>query len=180
MGSPSVQELNVVSPDFFPALNKAIADTDLATIQAYLRAHLADSSPCACRRPSTRRTSTSTAQAHRHPQQQARWKRCVQATDGALGEALGKLYVAQYFTPDMKAATLREVHDIEAAMGKDIDAIDWMSPETKVKAKEKLHAVADKIGYPDKWRDYSKLDIQPRRRPRQLGPRRANSKSIAS
>src|ERR1035438_7472657 len=61
----------------------------------------------------------------------------------------------------MKAATLREVHDIEAAMGKDIDEIDWMSPETKVKAKEKLHAVADKIGYPDKWRDYSKLDMKP-------------------
>ena len=95
------------------------------------------------------------------PEQQARWKRCVQATDGSLGEALGKVYVAQYFTPDMKASTLREVHDIEAAMGKDIDAIDWMSPETKVKAKEKLRAVADKIGYPDQWRDYSKLEIQP-------------------
>ncbi|MGA9982447.1 MAG: M13 family metallopeptidase [Acidobacteriaceae bacterium] len=162
MGSPSVQELNVVSPDFFPALNKTIADTDLATIQAYLRAHLADS--FAMRLPHAfdeenfdfyGRKLTGT------PQQQARWKRCVQATDGSLGEALGKLYVAQYFTPDMKAATLREVHDIEAAMGQDIDAIDWMSPETKVKAKEKLHAVADKIGYPDKWRDYSKLDIQP-------------------
>jgi putative endopeptidase len=94
------------------------------------------------------------------PEQQARWKRCVQGTDGSLGEALGKLYAAQYFTPDMKASTLSEVHDIEAAMGKDIDDIDWMSPDTKVKAKEKLHAVADKIGYPDKWRDYSKLDIK--------------------
>jgi putative endopeptidase len=162
MGSPSVQELNVVSPDFFPALNKAIADTDLATMQAYLRAHLADS--MAMRLPRAfddenfdfyRRKLEGT------PQQQARWKRCVQATDGALGEALGKLYVAQYFTPDMKASTLREVHDIEAAMGKDIDAIDWMSPDTKVKAKEKLRAVADKIGYPDKWRDYSKLNIEP-------------------
>ena len=150
MGSPSVQELNVVSPDFFPALNKTIADTDLATIQAYLRAHLADS--FAMRLPHAfddenfdfyGRKLTGT------PEQQARWKRCVQATDGSLGEALGKLYVAQYFTPDMKASTLREVHDIEAAMGKDIDAIDWMSPETKVKAKEKLRAVADKIGYPE-------------------------------
>ncbi|MGD0366860.1 MAG: M13 family metallopeptidase [Acidobacteriaceae bacterium] len=162
MGSPSVQELNVVSPGFFPALNKTIADTDLATIQAYLRARLADS--FAMRLPHAfdeesfdfyGRKLTGT------PEQQARWKRCVQATDGSLGEALGKLYVAQYFTPDMKASTLGEVHDIEAAMGQDIDAIDWMSPETKVKAKEKLHAVADKIGYPDKWRDYSKLDIQP-------------------
>ncbi len=162
MGSPSVQELNVVSPDFFPALNKTIADTDLTTVQAYLRVHLADS--LAMRLPHAfdeenfdfyGRKLTGT------PQQEARWKRCVNATDGSLGEALGKLYVAQYFTPDMKASTLTEVHDIEAAMGQDIDAIDWMSPETKVKAKEKLHAVANKIGYPDNWRDYSKLDIQP-------------------
>jgi putative endopeptidase len=161
MGSPSVTELNVVSPDFFPALNKAIAETDLGTLKAYMRAHLADS--LAMRLPHAfdeenfdffGRKLTGT------PEQQARWKRCVQATDASLGEALGKLYVAQYFTPDMKASTLREVHDIEAAMGKDIDEIDWMSAETKVKAKEKLHAVADKIGYPDKWRDYSKLDIK--------------------
>jgi endothelin-converting enzyme/putative endopeptidase len=162
VGSPSVEELNVVSPDFFPALNKAIADTDLPTLKAYMRAHLADS--FAMRLPHAfddenfdffGRKLTGT------PQQQARWKRCVQGTDSSLGEALGKLYVAQYFTPDMKAATLQEVHDIEDAMGKDIDQIDWMSPETKIKAKEKLHAVADKIGYPDKWRDYSKLDIKP-------------------
>ncbi len=138
-----------------------IADTDLDTIKAYLREHMAGS--FAMRLPHAfdeenfdfyGRKLTGT------PEQEARWKRCVQATDSALGEALGKLYVAQYFTPDMKASTLREVHDIEAAMGKDIDQIDWMSPETKVKAKEKLAAVADKIGYPDNWRDYSKLDIR--------------------
>jgi len=161
MGSPSITELNVVSPDFFPALNKAIADTDLGTLKAYMRAHLADS--FSMRLPHAfdeesfdffGRKLTGT------PEQQARWKRCVQGTDSALGEALGKLYAAQYFTPDMKASTLSEVHDIEAAMGKDIDDIDWMSSETKVKAKEKLHAVADKIGYPDKWRDYSKLEIK--------------------
>ena len=114
------------------------------------------------------------------PQQQARWKRCVQATDGSLGEALGKLYVAQYFTPDMKASTLREVHDIEAAMGKDIDAIDWMSPETKVKAKEKLRAVADKIGYPGSMARLLEARNPARRCARQLSSARANSKSRAS
>ena len=162
MGSPSIAELNVIAPDFFPALNKAIADTDLDTLKAYMRVHLADS--FSMRLPQAfdeehfdfyGRKLTGT------PEEEARWKRCVQGTDSALGEALGQLYVAKYFTPDMKASTLREVHDIEAAMGKDIDQIDWMSPETKVKAKEKLHAVADKIGYPDKWRDYSKLEIKP-------------------
>jgi putative endopeptidase len=161
IGSPAVTDLNVVAPDFFPAMNRTIDSTDLGTIRDYLRFHLADS--FAMRLPHAfddenfdfyGRKLTGT------PQQQARWKRCVQATDGSLGEALGQLYVEKYFTPDMKASTLREVHDIEAAMGRDIEQIDWMSPDTKAKAKEKLHEVADKIGYPDKWRDYSKLEIK--------------------
>ncbi len=162
IGSPSVQEINVVSPDFFPALNKTLDLTDLSTLRNYMRAHLADS--FAMRLPHAFDAENFDFYGRKlqgTPEQEARWKRCVQGTDGSLGEALGKLYVAQYFTPDMKDSTLRMVHDIEAAMGKDIDEIDWMSPDTKVKAKEKLHAVADKIGYPDKWRDYSKLDIHP-------------------
>ena len=81
--------------------------------------------------------------------------------DGALGEALGQVYVSQFFAGDSKAKTLEMVHDIEAAMDRDIDTLDWMSPETRVKAKEKLHLVANKIGYPDKWRDYSTLAVKP-------------------
>ena len=83
------------------------------------------------------------------------------AVNGALGEALGKVYVEQYFAGDSKAKMLEMVHDIEAAMDRDIDQLDWMSAATKVRAKEKLHAVANKIGYPDKWRDYSKLEVKP-------------------
>ena len=78
-----------------------------------------------------------------------------------MGEALGQGYVQQYFAGDSKAKTLEMVHDIEAAMDHDIDTLDWMSPETRVKAKEKLHLVADKIGYPEHWRDYSTLTISP-------------------
>jgi putative endopeptidase len=161
MGAPAVNEVNVVSPAFFPALNKTIDETDLRTIKAYLRAHLADS--FAMRLPKAfdeenfdffGRKLTGT------PEQQARWKRCVNATDASLGEALGQLYVQKYFTPDMKAATLQMVQDIEAAMGKDIQSLDWMSPETKTKAEDKLHMVADKIGYPNKWREYSKLNVE--------------------
>jgi len=74
------------------------------------------------------------------PEQQARWKRCVQATDTALGEALGQVYVGQEFPPASKAATLQMVHDIENAMDQDIDTLDWMSAETKVRAKAKLLA----------------------------------------
>ncbi|HEV2280207.1 MAG TPA: M13 family metallopeptidase [Acidobacteriaceae bacterium] len=162
IGSPKVEKLNVVSPEFFPALNKAIEATDLSVIQAYLRVHLADG--FASRLPHAfdeehfdfyGRKLTGT------PQQQPRWKRCVRATDNMLGEALGQLYVAKYFTPDMKAETVQMVQQIEQAMGKDIDEIDWMSPETKVKAKQKLQMITNKIGYPNKWRDYSKLDIKP-------------------
>jgi endothelin-converting enzyme/putative endopeptidase len=83
----------------------------------------------------------------------------VQSTDGSLGEALGQVYAAQAFPPASKAATRQMVDDIEAAMDADIDTLDWMSADTKTKAKEKLKAVANKIGYPDKWRDYSSLNI---------------------
>ena len=80
--------------------------------------------------------------------------------NGALGEALGKVYVEQFFAGDSKAKMLEMVHDIENAMNRDIDQVTWMSPATKVRAKEKLHEVANKIGYPEKWRDYSKLEIK--------------------
>ncbi|MGA7522530.1 MAG: M13 family metallopeptidase [Acidobacteriaceae bacterium] len=162
IGSPAIQELNVMAPDFFKAYGQTIQETDLATIRAYLRVHLADS--FSMRLPEAFDDENFDFYGRKlegTPQEQARWKRCVDSTDGSLGEALGKLYVAQYFTPDMKAQAVQMVHDIETAMGKDINAIDWMSPETKVKAEEKLHAVADKIGYPNKWRDYSKLEIRP-------------------
>jgi putative endopeptidase len=162
MGAPKVSELNVVSPDFFKGLNQVIQQTDLDTLKTYMKVRLTDS--MSMRLPKAfddenfdfyGRKLTGT------PEQEARWKRCVNGTDASLGEALGQLYVQQYFTPDMKAKTLQMVHDIEAAMDKDLDGLDWMGPQTKVKAKEKLHAVADKIGYPDKWRDYSKLTIIP-------------------
>jgi putative endopeptidase len=161
MGAPAVTQLNVVSPGFFPALNAVLENTDLDTLKAYMRVHLADS--FAAELPKAfddenfdfyGRKLTGT------PEQQVRWKRCVNATDGALGEALGQAYVRKYFTPDMKAATLQMVHDIEGAMGRDIQSLDWMSPQTRNQAIEKLHMVADKIGYPNKWRDYSKLTIE--------------------
>jgi endothelin-converting enzyme/putative endopeptidase len=93
--------------------------------------------------------------------QAAQWKRCSNSVNAALGEVLGQVYVQQYFPADSKAKTLQMVNDIEHAMDRDIDSLDWMSATTKVRAKEKLHAVANKIGYPDKWRDYSALTISP-------------------
>ncbi|WP_404369356.1 M13 family metallopeptidase [Sphingomonas sp. MMS24-J45] len=93
------------------------------------------------------------------PQQQIRWKRGVAATSGALGEEIGKVYVARYFPPESKAAIDQLVKNIIAAMSVRLDKLEWMAPETKVKAHEKLAAFTPKIGYPTKWRDYSSVKI---------------------
>ena len=92
---------------------------------------------------------------------QPRWKRCVQLVDHTLGEALGQVFVEKTFTPETKARTLAMTKEIEAAMQSEIDALPWMSPATKKQALLKLHGVVNKIGYPDKWRDYSSVDIKP-------------------
>lgn len=159
--SPHVTEINNATPEFLPELARELETADIGTIRAYLKYHLL--------------TSVARNLPHQfddenfdfygrilngQPQQRARWKRCSSAVDGALGEALGKVYVQQYFAGDSKEKTLEMVHDIEAAMSRDLDEITWMSPETKKRAQEKLAAVTDKIGYPNKWRDYSKLTVE--------------------
>ncbi len=93
------------------------------------------------------------------PQQRDRWKRAVRDTDGALGEVVGKLYVEKYFPPSEKARAEAMVKNVVAAFGKRIDALTWMAPKTKVEAKAKLTALRVGVGYPDKWRDYSGLEV---------------------
>ena len=93
------------------------------------------------------------------PQQQDRWKRGVNTTNAALGDAVGKLYAAKYFPPEAKAKAQEMVKNIIAAWGRRIDALTWMTPATKAKAKEKLFALYVGIGYTDKWRDYSGLQV---------------------
>ncbi len=93
------------------------------------------------------------------PQIKDRWKRGVDKVTGVLGEAVGKLYVAKYFTPATKARADEMVNNLLVAMGQRIDGLVWMSPETKAKAKEKLSTYNRKIGYPKKWRDYSSLEV---------------------
>jgi putative endopeptidase len=159
---PPVAELNVVNPDFFKGLNAVLVSTDLATIKAYLRWQLLTSTtPIALPKALDEENfdffeRTLSGQ----PEQRARWKRCVSATDAAVGEAVGKVFVAQEFSAASKAATLQMVHDIENAMDEDINTLDWMSADTKTRAKEKLRLIANKIGYPDRWRDYSTLLIK--------------------
>ena len=95
------------------------------------------------------------------PQQRDRWKLAVTALNGDLGEALGELYVARHFTAEAKARMLDLVENMRRAYGQRIDALTWMTPQTKVVAREKLAAFRVKIGYPDKWRDYSALEVRP-------------------
>ncbi len=162
-GAPPLAELNVTYPEFFKGLNALLASTSLETIKAYLRWQLIANTPgLVLPKPFDEEAFNFNSRELRgQPEQQPRWKRCVQSTDNALGEALGQVYVAREFPGTSKAATVQMVRDIEAAMDEDINTLDWMSPETKVRAKQKLRAVANKIGYPDKWRDYSALKIAP-------------------
>ena len=160
-GVSGIADLNVGNPDFFKGLQSLFESTDLDTIKTYLRWQLVNSTP-AWALPKAFDEENFDFYRHKlrgQPEQAARWKRCVDATDGAIGEALGQVYVASQFTPGEKAFTVQMVHDIEDAMGKEIDGLTWMSPETKEKARAKLHMVADKIGYPDHWRDYGSLKI---------------------
>ncbi|MGL5839830.1 MAG: M13 family metallopeptidase [Sphingorhabdus sp.] len=93
------------------------------------------------------------------PKRQERWKRAVDFTEGAVGEEVGKIYAARYFPPATKAAMNELVENVKAAMGRRIEGLSWMQPQTKVKAKQKLANFTTKIGYPDRWKDYSKLKI---------------------
>jgi putative endopeptidase len=160
--SARVSELNNATPDYFPALMKVVQSTDLETLKAYMRYQLLTT--VAGRLPKRFDAENFDFYGRKlngQPEQAARWKRCSNSVNIALGEALGKVYVQEYFAGDSKAKMLEMVNGIEAAMDLDIDQLDWMSPATKVRAKEKLHLVANKIGYPDKWRNYAKLEVKP-------------------
>jgi putative endopeptidase len=161
LGTPSFTSLNVSTPGYFDALNKTLPQTDLASLKALLRWNLLHSTPGTALPAilDNEQFAFYGKTLRGQPEQRVRWKRCVEAVDGALGEALGRVYVAQQFSSQDKARTTAIMNDIEAAMGRDIEQLDWMSAPTKAKAEDKLKTVTNKIGYPDKWRDYSSLTI---------------------
>ena len=135
--------------------------TDVPTLQAFLTFHyLSSHAPYLPKRFDEARFAFYGKTMRGQPQQRERWKRAVEAVDDALGEAVGQLYVAQYFPPESKAKMQRLVADLEAALSERLDALEWMTPATKKRAHEKLAAFTAKIGYPDKWKDYSALVIR--------------------
>src|SRR5437764_9775892 len=160
LNAPQFEIVNVASPDFFKELNSALGTEPLQSWKAYLGFELVNAY--------SNYLSDEFVQARfgfygkylRGAEQiEPRWKRCVEYVDQDLGEALGQAYVREVFSPELKAKTLAMVEGIEAAMQSRIEQLDWMSPETKAKALVKLHGIRNKIGYPDKWRDYSSVQI---------------------
>ncbi len=159
--APASGDVIDTEPKYFAEFNAIVVDTPLDQIKTYLRWHLLHayantSMPEDFEEESWHFYSHILNGAEK---QQDRWKRCTSRVDREMGEALGQVYVAQYFPKDAKQRALEMTLAIEQAMGKDIDNLDWMSAETKVKAMEKLHTVMNKVGYPNKWRDYSALEI---------------------
>jgi putative endopeptidase len=160
LGHADVRELNVAQPDFFAALNTQLTSTPLGDWKTYFRWHVVDSAAPGLPEKFVNedfdfRSRILTGAKEILP----RWKRCVQSTDRNLGEALGQLYVQKYFPPEAKAHALEMVHNLIAALRDDLQTLPWMGPETRAQAAAKLEAFAVKIGYPDKWRDYSSLKI---------------------
>jgi putative endopeptidase len=161
IGLSGISSLNVAVPEFFKTLNSQIEQQDLATWKSYLRWHAIHANA----------TSLSSAVVNENfnffgktlqgkEQLPPRWKRCTNDVDDDLGEALGQVYVEKYFSPEAKQQVLEIVQGIQKAMDADIHSLPWMSEETKRRALEKLQSMANKIGYPDKWRDYRQLEIK--------------------
>ena len=161
-GAPGVAKLNVAQPEFMKAVQAELATEDMAALRGYLRFHLL----------------TAAAPYLAHPFEQAnfdfyfktlrgvpalapRWKTCTRAVDRNMGEALGQEFVRRTFSADTKAKTQLMTEQIETAMQHEIEGLDWMSPATKAEALRKLHAIRNKIGYPEKWRDYTTLEVKP-------------------
>jgi len=158
--TPKMESLNVAVPDFFKGQETLLKTVSIADWNTYLTFHLIHSQAAIL---PTKFTDENFAFYGKYltgaKEQKPRWKRCVRATDGDLGEALGKAYVDLTFGSEGKQRTLDMVGHIEAAMAQDLNQLSWMTPATKKRAQDKLHAITNKIGYPDKWRDYSALRI---------------------
>ena len=155
------QTLNVATPTYFTAMNAEIDSASLDSLKSYLRWHALRSAAPALSKPFVDENfNFFSATLQGQKEQTPRWKRCTRATDQALGEAVGQDWVRQNFPPDAKANMDKLVAALERALGQDIAQLPWMSDATKVEAKAKLDAIRNKIGYPDKWRDYSSLVVK--------------------
>ena len=161
-GAPKVQSLNVADPDFFRGLDTLFATVPVADWRQYLRLRYLD---FVAPRLDSRFVNEDFQMARvlsGATEMLPRWNRCVAASDRSMGEALGQAYVARTFSPAAKARALAMVRNMESVLRENLNTLAWMSPATRAQAIIKLEAFANKIGYPDGWRDYSALAIERR------------------
>jgi endothelin-converting enzyme/putative endopeptidase len=160
----ALKELNVAEPGFFSGLETLLESADLASLRAYLRWRLADARATQLT-PDFERDHFDFYEGflRGNKEMKPRWRRCVEWVDRDLGEALGKVYVERAFSPEAKARTVKMVGEIERAMDADLAdprQLPWMSAATRAEALRKLHAMANKVGYPEHWRDYGAVRVE--------------------
>jgi putative endopeptidase len=161
-GLKDLKEVNVAQPKFMTAFDSLLRAEPLPDWQAYLRWNLISNTAPALSSPFVKESFRFNSTVLRGVKEmRPRWKRCLGFTDGAVGEILGQAYVRKNFTPEAKARALEMVRNIRAELRSRLGALTWMSPETKAKAYAKLAAIINKIGYPDTWRNYAKLEARP-------------------
>jgi putative endopeptidase len=157
-----LKTVNVTAPNFFKAMDEQIGSADINALKSYLRWQTAHRFANNLSEPFVQENFRFYSQTLAGQKELApRWKRCTMATDRALGEAVGQDWVAKNFPPAAKDNMEKLVHALETALDQDIKQLDWMSDATKVEAKKKLDAFRDKVGYPEKWRDYSSVVVKP-------------------
>jgi putative endopeptidase len=162
LGLNGVAELNVAQPKFMEAYDSLIRSAPLESWKAYLRWNLIANTAPALSSPLVEESFRFNSTILRGVKEmRPRWKRCLALTDIAVGEILGQAYVKKNFTPEAKARALDMVRNIRSELRARLGTLSWMSQETKTKAYAKLDSIISKIGYPDKWRDYTRLEAQP-------------------
>ncbi len=160
IGYPNIDVVDVSAPKFFESMSQALKDTPLDSWKIYLRWHLLNATAAYLSQPFVDENFNFNGRVLQGTKELLpRWKRCVTATDRQLGEALGQIYVQKYFPPEAKARALDMVNHLTVALRDDLQTLPWMSPETRKQALAKLDAFTRKIGYPDKWRDYSAYKV---------------------
>ncbi len=156
-----IKTIQVIQPSYFKGLSPIVDNTSLDTWKAYFKFHLvSDFSPLLSKAFVDNSFDFYSNQLREIKEQKPRWKRGVQLVEGTLGESLGQIYVKKYFSAEKKQRMELLVQNLMKAYSQSIEQLDWMSPATKVQAQKKLASFAVKIGYPNKWRDYSALDIK--------------------
>ena len=161
-GAPAFDSLNVGMPDFIAALNDIIANTDMRTLKDYLDWKIIHGSASMLSSDFDNEDFNFYSNyLYGQEVQQPRWRRILNATDACLGEAIGQIYVEKHFPAEAKERMENLIGNLRIALGERIKQLDWMSEGTKAKALHKLDCFNVKVGYPNKWKDYSKYEVKP-------------------